>query len=251
MSVTSEIAAAAFFIVINEIMRQRSAALYRLLFGDIYMIPQITTDDFSLGYSPEKIYFTSDLHLFHTNIIKYCNRPFEYSAEGCTKMNEFILKKFDALPEDCLIWNFGDVFLNLRLGNDRIMQDIMRMKKNRKLCLILGNHDFGARKKPFPNYIEYFKYLGFDAIYKEPLQYGNYVFSHEPVFLEKDSDLVNFHGHTHEKMVSEDYFLNEYNKSFPHKKVNPKQYKNICIDANDFQILKWEDIIKACGYDYV
>ncbi|MBQ5908550.1 MAG: metallophosphoesterase [Treponema sp.] len=202
------------------------------------MIPQITTDDFSLGYSPEKIYFTSDLHLFHTNIIKYCNRPFEYSAEGCTKMNEFILKKFDALPEDCLIWNFGDVFLNLRLGNDRIMQDIMRMKKNRKLCLILGNHDFGARKKPFPNYIEYFKYLGFDAIYKEPLQYGNYVFSHEPVFLEKDSDLVNFHGHTHEKMVSEDYFLNEYNKSFPHKKVNPKQYKNICMDANDFQILK-------------
>ena len=215
------------------------------------MITQITTDDFSLGYSPEKIYLTSDLHLFHINIIKYCNRPFEYSAEGCTKMNEFILKKFDALPEDYLIWNFGDVFLNLRLGNDRIMQDIMRMKKNRKLCLILGNHDFGARKKPFPNYIEYFKYLGFDAIYKEPLQYGNYVFSHEPVFLEKDSGLVNFHGHTHEKMVSEDYFLNEYNKSFPHKKINPKQYKNICMDANDFQILKWEDIIKACGYDYV
>ena len=117
------------------------------------MITQITTDDFSLGYSPEKIYLTSDLHLFHINIIKYCNRPFEYSAEGCTKMNEFILKKFDALPEDCLIWNFGDVFLNLRLGNDRIMQDIMRMKKNRKLSLILGNHDFRTRKKPFPNYM--------------------------------------------------------------------------------------------------
>ena len=52
-------------------------------------------------------------------------------------------------------------------------------------------------------------------------------------------------------MVSEDYFLCEYNKSFPHKKVNPEQYKNICMDANDFQILKWEDIIKACGYDNV
>ena len=215
------------------------------------MITQITTDDFSLGYSPEKIYLTSDLHLFHINIIKYCNRSFEYSAEGYTKMNGFILKKFDALPEDCLIWNFGNVFLNLRLGNDRIMQDIMRMKKNRKMCLILGNHDFRARKKPFPNYIEYFKYLGFDAIYKGPLQYGNYVFSHEPVFIEKESGLINIHGHTHNKMVSEDYFLCEYNKSFPHKKVNPEQYKNICMDANDFQILKWEDIIKACGYDNV
>ena len=27
------------------------------------------------------------------------------------------------------------------------------------------------------------------------------------------------------------------------KKVNPEQYKNICMDANDFQILKWEGIM--------
>lgn len=153
------------------------------------MIAQITSDEFFSGYSPEQIYLTSDLHLFHTNIIKYCNRPFEYSAEGCVQMNEFILKNFDALPEDCLIWNFGDVFLNLRLENGRIM--------------------------------------------------------HEPVFIEKENDLVNIHGHTHNKMVTEDYFFSEYNKSFPHKKVNPEQYKNICMDANDFQILKWKEIIKV------
>ncbi len=207
------------------------------------MITQITADDFFLGYSPEQIFLTSDLHLFHTNIIKYCNRPFEYTANGCSQMNEFILKKFDALPENCLIWNFGDVFLNLRLENERIMHDIMRMKKNRKMCLILGNHDFRARKKPFSNYIEYFKYLGFDEVYKGPLQFGNYIFSHEPVFIEKESGLINIHGHTHEKMVTEDYFFSEYNKSFPHKKVNSEQYKNICMDANDFQILKWEEIM--------
>ena len=93
---------------------------------------EITSDDFFLGYSPEKIFLTSDLHLFHTNIIKYCNRPFEYTAEGCAQMNEFILKKFDALPEDCLIWNLGDVFLNLRIEEPRIMNDIMRMKKKSK-----------------------------------------------------------------------------------------------------------------------
>lgn len=43
--------------------------------------------------------------------------------------------------------------------NDWIMNDIIQMKKNRKICLILGNHDFKARKKLFPNYIEYFKYF--------------------------------------------------------------------------------------------
>ena len=157
------------------------------------MIAQITSDEFFSGYSPEKIFLTSDLHLFHTNIIKYCNRPFEYSANGCSQMNEFILKRFDALPENCLIWNFGDVFLNLRLENERIMHDIMRMKKNRKMCLILGNHDFRARKKPFPNYIEYFKYLGFDEVYNGPLQFENFIFSHEPVFIEKESSLINIH----------------------------------------------------------
>ena len=107
-----------------------------------------------MGYTPEQTYITSDLHLYHTNIIKYCNRPFEYSSKGCAEMNEFILKKFDELPEDCLIWNFGDVYLNLHLEESKIMNDIMRMKKNRKMNLILGNHDFRAKKKPFPNYGE-------------------------------------------------------------------------------------------------
>ena len=206
------------------------------------MIKQITKEDFFSGYSLEQTFLTSDLHLYHTNIIKYCSRPFEFSPKGCAEMNEFFLKKFDELPEDCLIWNFGDVFLNSHLENSRIMNDIMRMKKNRKMCLILGNHDFMARKKPFPNYIEYFRFLGFDEVYKGPLQFGNYILSHEPVFIEKESSLINIHGHTHEKIVTEDYFLSEYNKIYPQKKVNPVRYINICMDANDFQILKAKEV---------
>ena len=96
-------------------------------------------------------------------------------------MNEFILKKFDALPEDCLIWNLGDIFLNLRIEASRIMNDIMRMKKNRKMNLILGNHDFRARKKPFSNYIEYFEHLGFDKVYKGTLGCENIIFETQPV----------------------------------------------------------------------
>ena len=116
---------------------------------------QLSEEDFLQGYSPDNIFITSDLHLFHTNIIVYCNRPFEYSAMGCSQMNEFILKKFDTLPDDCFIWNFGDVYLNIHLEHSKIMNDIMRMKKNRKMCLILGNHDFSNDKKPFKNYIDF------------------------------------------------------------------------------------------------
>lgn len=63
--------------------------------------------DITQEFSPEKIYITNDLHLFHKNIIKYVNRPFDFSLDGCSKMNEFLLKKFDELPENCIIWNLA------------------------------------------------------------------------------------------------------------------------------------------------
>ena len=204
---------------------------------------QMTKEDFLQGYSPDNIFVTSDLHLYHTNIIKYCNRQFDYSSEGCSQMNEFILKKFDALPEDCLIWNLGDVYLNLRLEESRIMNDIMRMKKNRKMNLILGNHDLRAKKKPFSNYIEYFEHLGFDKVYKGPFQFENIMLSHEPVFIDSKSPLVNVHGHTHDTMVTEDYFTGEYNTSYPKQKVDPAKYINICMDANNFRIMSLKEIL--------
>lgn len=157
-------------------------------------------------------------------------------------MNEFILKKYDELPEDCLIWNLGDVYLSFRLEESKIMNEVMRMKKNRKMCLILGNHDFRAKKKPFSNYVDYFKHLGFDEVYKEPLQFENLILSHEPVYIEKGRELINVHGHTHNVMVMEDYFLSEYNDGYPKEKVNPENYINVCLDANKFEILKWKEV---------
>ena len=47
------------------------------------------------------LYITSDLHYHHRNILKYCNRPYEFSSEGVAKMNEDILKQFDELPVGC------------------------------------------------------------------------------------------------------------------------------------------------------
>lgn len=206
----------------------------------------LTPQEFSQGYPPEKIFVTSDLHLYHTNIIKYCGRPFDFSPEGCAKMNEFLLKKFDALPDDCLIWNFGDVFMNLRIEEARIMNDIMRMKKNRKMLLIFGNHDFQTKKTPFKTYIEFFEHLGFDKVFKGPLLYGNMVLSHEPVFLDPKSDggLFNIHGHTHEKLVTEDYFLSDFNKHWKKQKVNPAQYINVCVDTNRFELLKFSELLE-------
>ena len=72
----------------------------------------------------------------------------------------------------------------------------------------------------------------------------NIIFSHEPVFIDSKNSLVNVHGHTHNSMVSEDYFIGEYNKNFPKEKVNPAQYINVCMDANNFTPINFLYLIK-------
>lgn len=92
-------------------------------------LPEI---DITQNFPLEKIFITSDLHLFHTNIIKYTERPFEYSEDGCHEMNEFLLKKFDMLPRGCLVWNLGDVLLNRHVSAECAEATVKRMTQGRK-----------------------------------------------------------------------------------------------------------------------
>jgi calcineurin-like phosphoesterase family protein len=219
-----------------------------LLFGEKFMMKFINSlkhIDITENLDLEKIFITSDLHLFHQNIIDYVKRPFEFSPAGCSQMNEFILQKFDELPEDCLIWNLGDVLLNRKISNDKASFVIWRMKQNRRMNLILGNHDIQNEKEKKQTFIEHYTNLGFDKVFNAPIIFNDkYILSHEPVFIEKGSGYINLHGHTHDRFVQEDFFLSEYNKKYPKKKVAPENYINVCMDANNFQILKLKDLIE-------
>ena len=42
-------------------------------------------------FNKDKLFFTSDTHFFHANIIKHCNRPFTNTYE----MNKQIVKKLE------------------------------------------------------------------------------------------------------------------------------------------------------------
>ena len=61
----------------------------------------------------ENIFITSDLHFYHKNIIKYCNRPYSFDNDGIHQMNEDILSEFDKLPYGSIIYNLGDILLNM------------------------------------------------------------------------------------------------------------------------------------------
>lgn len=84
----------------------------------------------------EKIYFTSDLHFFHKNIMKYC--PAYRNYDDVEAMNEGIVSEWNkAVPKDAIVFILGDISLG---GKDKkIIELLERMNGKKYLCL--GNHD--------------------------------------------------------------------------------------------------------------
>lgn len=222
----------------------------------------------------KKTYITSDLHLEHRNIIKYCDRPYDFSWEGVAKMNEEILAQFDELPAGSLIINCGDIGLNSSLTFDKLKEFVDRMKKNDKtLWIVLGNHDreMHLRCKDlrrFKTPYDLFIALGFNRVFPYPiLLEDKYLLSHEPVYLTPGSNLINVHGHVHNIDIDEDYFNREcenwammervkaegitqqtnldIDTSIKPlgKEVDLSNYKNICWDKYH-SILKATDVFK-------
>lgn len=78
-----------------------------------------------------KIFFYSDPHFNHANIIRYCNRPFK----NVDQMNEALIKNYNFLVrDDDLVYFMGD------LGLDKGLSVIIKQLKGKKI-LIKGNHD--------------------------------------------------------------------------------------------------------------
>lgn len=78
------------------------------------------------------IYFTSDSHFWHNNVIKYCNRPYETVEQ----MNEDMVKKWNnVIKPDDEVYHLGDfslAFRSVEIYSNRLIG---------KKYLIPGNHD--------------------------------------------------------------------------------------------------------------
>lgn len=80
-----------------------------------------------------KVFFTSDWHLDHANIIKYSNRPFTSVGE----MNQTIIDNVNVKvgPDDTLYF-LGDFCFNIKR-----YEEFRRAIQCKNLHLIYGNHD--------------------------------------------------------------------------------------------------------------
>lgn len=104
-------------------------------------------------FSPnDKIFFTSDLHFGHTNIIKFCNRPFKSVEE----MNEALIKNWnEKVPEDGIVFILGDFCF----GGFPAWEAIVH-RLNGKKYLIKGNHDMQQNLQNEARLNQMFEWVG-------------------------------------------------------------------------------------------
>ena len=87
-----------------------------------------------------KVFFTSDTHFGHQNIIRFCNRPWATIAEH----DQALIDNWNAIvPEDAVVFHLGD--FSYKGGGFPAMWWIKGLLHG-QIVLIRGNHDPDTRK---------------------------------------------------------------------------------------------------------
>ena len=85
-------------------------------------------------FPADKVYFVSDTHFGHENIIKYCSRPFKNAAE----MDKALVKNWNStVPEDGIVFHLGD----FSLGGAPLMKNLCAALNRKEMHGLWGNHD--------------------------------------------------------------------------------------------------------------
>ena len=171
----------------------------------------------------------SDTHFDHTNIIKYCNRPFSDVKE----MDNVLLNNInDVVKTHDILWHLGDFIYGrstLCLSDyDRYLH-YTSFINCKNIILILGNHDDIVKKTPkiqqmFLMVLPYFVgYLNGQAYtlshYPSDHKYQKYINQ----FANYNKPFINLFGHVHNNSHNN----NPYNISVEQTNYKPVKLKDI------------------------
>jgi len=177
----------------------------------------------------QNIFFTSDLHLGHTNVIEYCNRPFESIID----MDTTIIQNWNnIITKDDLVFIIGDFCFHCNKQGWKNYLDQL----NGFIWLIKGNHD-----RNIPDDYEHFRWIeGFlntrmiDSEFDGGEQ--RLTMCHYPMWSwyhsHKESWQLFGHIHSGPNIVKSKEIFNS---------LRPSQY-DVGVDNNDFTPVHWDQI---------
>lgn len=170
-------------------------------------------------------WFTSDTHYYHSNIIKYCNRPFDNVHE----MNEYLIHSYnDVVGDKDEVYHLGDFGF---APPGKLIEIIRRLKG--KKYLLLGNHDKQLRKnlKEIEYYFEWIgEYLEItqqDSTIKEKKQ--KIIMCHYPILSWNKAHYGSWmlHGHCH--------------SSIDHLNTDVRRH-DVGVDGNDYRPISYDEL---------
>jgi calcineurin-like phosphoesterase family protein len=175
------------------------------------------------------IFFISDQHYFHSNILKFVSEDGKSELvrpgfSDVNEMNEIMIERHNAVVNDTdKVYHLGDFGMGIR----NLPSVLSRLKGHKRL--ILGNHDYTERKD-FEVYFQFFEKI------MESRRMGPILFTHRPTYLGPHESRIraNVHGHIHEKNLPDPRYLNI--------SVEQTNYTPISID-------EIESILKKRGID--
>ena len=167
------------------------------------------------------IWVISDTHFNHTNIINYCDRPFNSTKH----MNEMLVSNINEVVKEIdILYHLGDVYFN---GSNEELNQTWYGKLHGRKRLVLGNHDNGKDQKLNAMFAKI-------TVWRLFSEFG-LLLTHVPVHEtslyrgktgnEKDpKKLLNVHGHIHTS------------------KSPSSDHKCVCVEQTNYYPVNIEDL---------
>ena len=153
------------------------------------------------GIFMAKVFFTSDLHFGHENVIRFDSRPFETVEE----MDTELIRRWNAkVGKGDLVYVLGDMIWKTHNGN----AETLIKSLNGQIILIKGNHDRFLHSAKAKNALAAVKDYDDICVKLEDGTDRRVVLSHYyiPFYNGHRYGAVHLHGHSHN---SEEYWIEE------------------------------------------
>lgn len=178
------------------------------------------------------IWFTSDLHFYHKNVIKHCRRPFDSVEE----MNRALIENWNScVKKREMVWVLGDFAF---AGIEKTREIIEQL--NGDIRCVRGNHDRHAKQL-----ID----MGFSNVYEnhqielDGMRVNLSHFPHYPV--DREVDPYNQREYAHKRIVNKGMPLLHGHTHRPEKNSTHNGIEiHVGVDARDYKPVSSQQIIK-------
>ena len=152
-----------------------------------------------------RVYFTSDLHFGHTNIMKWQqDSSLRGNAANSEEHDEWLIEEWNkVVKKHDLVWVLGDIAMGKGHNGLEHLSKVGRLNGT-KHC-ILGNHD-DTLHEYYPHYF---------ARIRGMFRYKNHWLTHAPIHPNELRGRPNIHGHVHTQSIPDE-----------------ENYINVCVEAN-------------------